>query len=303
MDEENSVQKETPKTRIGDSKTVSSPDVKQEPAFSEVPSDAGSQAEGTEGQVSIERTDEATQTTLARFNEVQGSAKPASAPPSERKQFESNPTVLETRVYGHTYTKKNGELGSNLMFRLPWRKLRSPEGARLEAEKLYRVSGKVDGDFEFESYVQTTGFRSLIVYVPVKYADRVRPSEVHKLSILGVALVETKKPVGELVNGIRITSWRRFARSKYVDEVNGEEFGDGPPRQLSEIERSWLAGVIDGEGSILHYEVEQRAGCPEKTRLRLCSCHQSQQLQRGVCEKGEGRDWKGIGEFPRGAAV
>ena len=257
MDQEDSVQTGTPKERTGVSeKEVASPAVGGEPAFDVARSDGGSRAEGTEGKTEAERSEETVQTTLGGFekeqagdenNEPHGQTEPE---PRKPEQVESHPSVVQARAYGHTYTKKNGELGSNLIFRLPWRKLRSPEGTRLEAEKLYWVSGKVDGDFGFESYVYTTGFRSLIVYVPVKYADKVRPSEVHKLSILGVDQVETKKPVGELVDGIHITSWRRFAKSKLVDEANGEELLDGPPRQLSAVEGQWLAGVIDGEGSI-----------------------------------------------------
>lgn len=53
MDQEDSVQKETPKTRIGDSQVVSSPEVSREPAFSEVPSDAGSQVAATKVGYSI----------------------------------------------------------------------------------------------------------------------------------------------------------------------------------------------------------------------------------------------------------
>ena len=63
--------------------------------------------------------------------------------------------------------------------------------------------------------------------------DRIRPLEVHKVTISSIEQIETEKPVGELVDEIHVSSWRRFANSKLVDSENGEDFGDGPPRQLS----------------------------------------------------------------------
>ncbi|MGA2663363.1 MAG: hypothetical protein ABSF83_00260 [Nitrososphaerales archaeon] len=175
--------------------------------------------------------------------------KPRNAP-QEPEGLVSGPVFLDARAYGHVYTKKNGQTGSSIIFRLPWRQLRTVDGARLEGERFYRASGAVEDVFEFQAYIFTSEHRAVIVYVPVKYADRIRPHEVHRITISSVEEVETKKPVDEIVDGIHVSSWRRFAKSKLVDEENGEEFGDGPPRQLNEVEKAWLAGVIDGEGSI-----------------------------------------------------
>ena len=166
------------------------------------------------------------------------------------KHSRSLPVVLSAKAYGRTYTKQNGRISGSVMFRLRWQRIRTPSGAIFEEEKLYRVSGVVEGVFDFQAHFFASGQRQIVIHVPVRYLDRIRPLEVHKVTISSIEQIETEKPVGELVDEIHVSSWRRFANSKLVDSENGEDFGDGPPRQLSETERNWLAGVIDGEGSI-----------------------------------------------------
>lgn len=75
-----------------------------------------------------------------------------------------------------------------------------------------------------------SGYRQIIIYVPVDYLNKIRPTEVHQLSVSSVDEVQTKKPISEIVNDNHISSWQRFAKSKLVDEEHGEDFGDGPPR-------------------------------------------------------------------------
>jgi hypothetical protein len=253
MDQEDSVQKETPKTRIGDSQTASPPDVSKEPAFSEVPSYTGSQPVRLEDATETERTNQ---------------KDPDMGEPTVRhrspKLLGPLPLVLSTRPYGHTYVKMNGQTGGSLCFRLSWQRLRTANGVGFEEEKFYRVSGAVEDVFAFQVHFLASGRRQILIYVPVKYVDRIRPLEVRSVTISSVEEIETKKPVGELVDGIHVSSWRRFAKSKLVDEESEEDFGDGPPRQLNEIERAWLAGVIDGEGSI--FLVKLTGGLAAKTR-------------------------------------
>ena len=147
---------------------------------------------------------------------------------------------------------------------MSWRRLKRATGIGIEEEKFYRVSGRVEDVFDFQVHFLASGRRRILIYVPVKYVDRIRPLEARRLTISSVEEIETKKPVGELVNGIHVSSWRRFAESKLVDEESGEDFGDGPPRQLNETEMAWLAGVIDGEGSI--FLVKLLGGLASKSR-------------------------------------
>jgi hypothetical protein len=122
----------------------------------------------------------------------------------------------------------------------------------------------VEGVFDFQAHFFASGNRQIIIHVPVRCLDRIRPLEVHQLTISSVEEIEMGKPVSEIIDGIHVSSWRRFANSKLMDDENGEDFGDGPPRQLNDIEWMWLAGVIDGEGSI--YIVKLTRGLAAKGR-------------------------------------
>ncbi|MDA4114262.1 MAG: hypothetical protein OK474_09470 [Thaumarchaeota archaeon] len=268
MEEEDPVQGEAPKTRTGVSETSSSPKVSQEPDFPEVRSGSGSQSVHSEATAEAEQEpqesmEHSTRTTLSdsESQSERGIIQQTSATVSETsdgpvlgedssRQFGSFPMVLSARAYGCTYVKKNGQIGGSVDFRLRWQQVRTANGVRFEEQKLYRVSGMVEDVFDFQAHFFASGYRQIIIHVPVRCLDRIRPLEVHKLTISSVEEIETMKPVGEIVDGIHVSSWRRFANSKLVDSEKGEDFGDGPPRRLNEIERMWLAGVIDGEGSI-----------------------------------------------------
>jgi hypothetical protein len=193
---------------------------------------------------------EIVQQVTATLNQVEEAPGESMLGEDSPKDLGPLPVVVSGRAYGRTFTKKNGQISGEVMFRLPWRQIRSTHGVRFEEQKLYRVSGVVEDVFDFQAHFFASGYRSIIIHVPVMYIDRIRPLEVYKLTISFVEEIATEKPVEEVVDGIHVSSWRKFASSKLVDEKKGEDFGDGPPRQLSETERMWLAGVIDGEGSI-----------------------------------------------------
>jgi hypothetical protein len=46
------------------------------------------------------------------------------------KHIGSLPVVLSARAYGLTFTKKNGQTGGSVMFRLPWRQIRTASSTR-----------------------------------------------------------------------------------------------------------------------------------------------------------------------------
>jgi hypothetical protein len=82
------------------------------------------------------------------------------------------PVVVSARAYGRTFTKKNGQSSGEVMFRLPWRQISSTHGVRFEEQKLYRVSGAVEGIFDFQAHFFASGHRSIMIHVPVRYLDR-----------------------------------------------------------------------------------------------------------------------------------
>ncbi len=141
-----------------------------------------------------------------------------------------HPATILVRAHGVTNRKRNGKLGGNVTFEITRRRIEKLTGFRFVDGRGYRIKGEVKGVFTFEVNRRLSSAEYIHFYVPTKHLDKIKPGDIYSFSI-----------------------WS-------IEELNADEnallFRETHVRKLSELEKAWLAGVIDGEGSIFVAKVK-----------------------------------------------
>lgn len=135
-----------------------------------------------------------------------------------------HPATILTRAHGVLSRKRTGKLGGNITFEITKRRIEKQTGVRLTDGRGYRIKGEVKDVFTFAVNRCASAAQYVHFYVPTKYLDKIKPGETYSLAVSS------------------------------IEELNADEnatlFRETRVRELIATERAWLAGVIDGEGSI-----------------------------------------------------